>query len=157
MSYIALATTTLGSTSSSVTFSSIPATYKDLILVVAGTINQSNNYVSLQFNSDTASNYSNVFMTGYGSNTTESIAGTNDSVLRVLMGTSQSVSTWQLLDYSATDKHKTVLSRSGANSSTNVNAAAARWANTNAINTIRVFPQGASFNSGTTLSLYGVA
>jgi hypothetical protein len=33
--YVALATTTLGATAASVTFSSIPATYRDLLLVNA--------------------------------------------------------------------------------------------------------------------------
>ena len=153
--YVALATTTLGASASSVTFSSIPASYRDLVLVADGTTAASDGYVVLQFNGDTGSNYSNVFMTGFGS-TTESIASTNTSIRRALMGNSQSNIIWQLLDYSATDKHKTVLSRSGSNGSTNVAAAAGRWANTAAVTSIAISSESSTFSSGSTFSLYGI-
>ena len=153
--YIPLQTITLGSAASSVTFADIPATYRDLVLVANGTTVASNVYVVLQLNADDASNYSNVFMVGFGS-TTESIASTDTSIKRSGMGDSQSTVIWQLVDYSATDKHKTVLSRWGANSSTNVAAAAGRWANTSAINSVKVYPESTTFTSGSTFSLYGI-
>jgi hypothetical protein len=60
--YVALATTTLGATAASVTFSSIPATYRDLVLVYNGTTS-ANIGVDVEFNGDTNSaNYSRVFM-----------------------------------------------------------------------------------------------
>jgi hypothetical protein len=60
------------------------------------------------------------------------------------------------MDYSATDKHKTVLARHN-NSAGEVSMSAGRWASNTAINSIslKVLPSG-SFNSGATFSLYGV-
>ena len=154
--YLALATTTLSSSASSVTFSSISGSYRDLVLVANGTTAASNGYVVLQFNGDTGSNYSNVFMTGFGSSTTESIASTDAYIKRALMGNNQSNIIWQLLDYGATDKHKTVLSRSGSNGSTNVAAAFGRWANTAAVTSIAISSEFSTFSSGSTFSLYGI-
>jgi hypothetical protein len=59
------------------------------------------------------------------------------------------------MDYSATDKHKTVLVRSNA-ASTGVEAIAQRWASTAAITSILVFPSTGSWAAGGTFSLYGI-
>jgi hypothetical protein len=157
MSYVALATTTLGSSASSVTFSSIPATYRDLIVVVAGTLTTSVAGIEIQLNADTtASNYNHVYMLGRGSGSGEADAANNN--LAFFMQSAQSVSILQFMDYSATDKHKTYLSR--ANPSANYTVAlAGRWANTAAVNAIKLLDTAgsASFASGTVISLYGVA
>jgi hypothetical protein len=61
------------------------------------------------------------------------------------------------MDYSATDKHKTVLSRNNV-AGGGVDAFANRWANTAAITSVevRVSTGGQFFATPTTLSLYGV-
>jgi len=67
---VALATTTLGSAASSITFGSIPATYRDLRIVVSvrsDSVNSPYAQCRLQFNADTGSNYPTVEMTGDGS------------------------------------------------------------------------------------------
>ena len=153
--YTPLATVTLGSSASSVTFSNIPATYRDLILVIQGTVPVASN-IGLRFNGDSGSNYSYVYAFGSGSST-----GTGSGTDTVIYGgafnnTSISQSTFQIMDYSATDKHKTVLNRTEE-----TNAAtymwADRWANTAAITTIQVrLSSGGNFNSASTFSLYGV-
>ncbi len=56
--YEPLATTTLGSAASSVTFSSISGSYTDLVVVFSGTAGGGNSNLILTFNSDTGSNYS---------------------------------------------------------------------------------------------------
>jgi len=60
------------------------------------------------------------------------------------------------MDYSATDKHKTILNRVNAASSI-VEAVAARWANAAAVTSVAVQTQTGTFSSGMTLALYGVA
>jgi hypothetical protein len=58
------------------------------------------------------------------------------------------------MDYSATDKHKTVIYRADANGvSTEANAA--RWADTAAITSLKVL-YNTNMKTGMTLSLYGV-
>jgi hypothetical protein len=63
------------------------------------------------------------------------------------------------MDYSTTDKHKSVLVRenTAGSSTTLVVAKAGRWANTSAITSIYLFVSGGySFATGTTVALYGV-
>lgn len=146
---------TLGSSQASVSFGSIPSTFRDLRLVVNGTIGSTVDALVLRFNGDTGSNYSFVYATGDGSNATS--GGTTTNLLSVgVIGSTQSVSTIDIMDYSATDKHKTVLGR-GNTPGWGVRMNAARWASTSAITSILVYTE-ASVNlaAGTTLALYGV-
>ena len=158
--YTPLATVTLGSSASSVTFSSIPATYRDLVLVVAGTLVSGSQNPRVQFNADTGNNYSNVWMGGSGSAAT---SGNNSSVDYNFGGvifTAQGNNILQIMDYSATDKHKTTLTRGNAGTSTSgqaVSAWAGRWANTSAITSVRFFLNFESFDVGTTINLFGIA
>jgi hypothetical protein len=65
--------------------------------------------------------------------------------------------TIQLFDYSAVDKHKTVLSRFGS-ANREVQATASRYSSTSAITSIRFFDiLGQTFQAGATFSLYGIA
>ena len=52
-----IATNTLTAVASSVTFSSIPSTYTDLVLVLQGSFDSADD-VRFRFNGDTGSNYS---------------------------------------------------------------------------------------------------
>jgi hypothetical protein len=154
MSYVALATVTLGSAASTVTFSSIPATFKDLIVIVNGTTSTGING-SVYFNSDTtAANYPYVRMWGDGS----SPASSSGNNIWYDMQTNRTMLRIQIMDYSATDKHKTSLSRWDTAQNL-TGATAVRWANTNAINTLQFKDtnNAATFSVGTTFSLYGVA
>jgi len=67
--YTLIASNTLGSGTATVTFSSIPGTYTDLILVcglpATGTANNSDG-LRFQLNSDTGSNYSATWLTNSG-------------------------------------------------------------------------------------------
>ena len=56
--YTPIATTTLGSGQTSVTFSSISGTYTDLILIASASNTGGATNIRLQFNGDTATNYS---------------------------------------------------------------------------------------------------
>ena len=157
--YTALATVTLGGSDASITFASIPATYRDLVLVINGNTTGNADY-GLRFNSDSGANYSFVYMGGNGTSTA---GGTNSAETQVVLdayfwrSSERSTLVAQIMDYSATDKHKTVLSRNHV-AGGGVDAFANRWANTAAITSIeaRVSTGGQSFATGTTLSLYGI-
>jgi hypothetical protein len=154
--YTPLATVTLGSAVSSVSFASIPASYRDLIVVFAGTRTGTNN-ILFRFNSDTGSNYNWIVANGNGS-TTVSVAETVSSIptgyYNIATDAQMNV-IFQVMDYSATDKHKTALSRSSQGGA-GVAMVGGRWANTAAITTIQVLTGDANFGSGSTFSLYGV-
>jgi len=157
--YTALATITLTGTDSEIVFTSIPNSFRDLILVVGNMTSTAANTFYLQANGDTASNYSWVTAWGTGSVTGSATLTNNGALIGAYTGLSTSTGQTtivQLMDYSATDKHKTILARHN-NSAGEVSMTASRWANTAAITSIalKILPSG-SFNSGSTFSLYGV-
>jgi hypothetical protein len=159
--YTPLATVTLGSSASSVTFSSIPATYRDLILVCSEMKTTSSTAsVFMRFNGAT-SDYSTVLMRGNGSDT---VSSNNGGVTDRLFATASAEPTTsnasnaivQIMDYSATDKHKTILSRSN-NASDATEANAGRYASTTAITSVQVgMDLGLSFATGSRFDIYGV-
>jgi hypothetical protein len=161
--HVLISSQTLGSTAASVTFSSIPGTYRDLQLVIVGK-QDSTSGVDASFkvtaNSDTTSSYTQVRMYGDGS-AAGSNTGTNTGYFEGgRMGNSNASSgvtttTLQFLDYAATDKQKTVLSRS-ANPYAITDAEAARWPSTSAITTLLLATLSGNFVAGSTFYLYGV-
>jgi hypothetical protein len=149
--YTPLANITLGAATASVVFSSIPATYRDLILVVVP-LRASTNNTALRINGSSASEYTSVRM--YGDSGGASSDTTSDTSLDIGGSATNYLSITQIMDYSATDKHKTILSRQGLGSTYTL-ALAGRWASTAAINSVQVF-SGANWDSGSTFNLYGV-
>jgi hypothetical protein len=155
--YTPLATVTLGTATASVTFSSIPATYRDLILEIVIQPNAvAMDNVFLRFNSDTGSNYPYVEAFGSGA----SVGGGSGTTTYFLLGyhgggTAPTQIGTSILDYSATDKHKTGLVRNDKTGQ-GTSMIAARWANTAAITTVLVDSVASTFPTGSTLNLYGV-
>ena len=149
--YTPLATVTLGSSASSVTFSSIPGTYRDLILVADGTSSTSD-FCFLRFNGD-SSNYTRVGMLGVGG----SVVSFSDSDASAIgfQSTGRSNNIVQIMDYAQTDKHKTYLSRNNVNAA-QVQANAHRYASTSAITSLAVVAATGTISAGSTFSLYGV-
>ena len=162
--YVPLATITLASTDSSITFSSIPATYRDLIVVFQYSSTVSNPLLTIRFNGDSGSNYSMVNMIGSSFGGASSSSTTFTSIYpeggnQSGPGTELGRGIWkfEIMDYSATDKHKTVLQRHNSiqASATWTTAQASRWANTSAITSIN-FNTSNAMAIGSTFSLYGV-
>lgn len=155
----AIATITLQQASSTVTFSGIPDTYRDLILVV--NIKMASGGVGwgrIKFNSS-SSGYSWVNMAGTGSSAaSEAVsetAGRLSTYARWSTTEFCSVIT-QIMDYSAADKHKTFLSRANDPAVNAVEAEASRWASNDAIHTIQIYQNDLNpMAIGSTFSLYG--
>jgi hypothetical protein len=158
--YTPLATVTLASNTSSVTFTGIPATYRDLIFVFAGTATAQSSS-RFRMNGITGSNYSFVRAGGNGS-TTFSSAPTDTYFPLVWsnseLSTTQSNAIVQIMDYSATDKHKTVLIRETNNNPSGpaVTMYAGRLDTTSAITSLTALVSANNFATGSTFSLYGV-
>lgn len=154
--YEPIATTTLGSSQSSVTFSSISGSYTDLVLVFSGSNASGLTGNAIRFNGDTSSNYSSTNLDGDGS-VVSSARHTNQTWIRAgISFTSQSVSIINIQNYANTTTNKTVLARGGAGQSY-VRADVGLWRSTSAITSITYFPDsGANFNSGSTFTLYGI-
>jgi hypothetical protein len=155
--YDLIASNVLTTNVSSVTFSSLPSTYRDLVLVIRSNTSNNGN-PRIRFNSDTGSNYSQVRMTGNGSTATSATSTTFAGIITGDFAYAGSSSSYivQIMDYSATDKHKTVLSRANESAGA-VEAIAGRWANTAAVTTLTIDEfSGGTFSSGGTFYLYGI-
>jgi hypothetical protein len=164
--YVALATSTLGSAAASVTFSSIPATYTDLVLVLQPASTTFADNIGLNFNSDTGSNYSSTNLSGNGAGGAASGGRAASPYIQVtnIIGTTGTLgamtSTIHIMNYANTTTYKTVLSRTGQLGATyNGNEViVSLWRNTAAINTIVIKQSGSpNFITGSTFSLYGIA
>jgi hypothetical protein len=150
--YTQIASTTLGSPSSSIVFSSIPGTYTDLVLVVNVSATLSAVNGGLRFNGDSATNYSSTRMTGDGSSATSS-RDSNDDVLRTGVVSTNSIVITHIMNYANTTTYKTVLSRANG-ASDRLAAFVGTWRNTAAITTVAV--TNLTYPTGTTFNLYGI-
>ena len=152
--YTPLATVTLASSASSVTFSNIPATYRDLILIFNGTGSGTTGNLRMTFNGSTLSNFTDVRMYNFNNSSGSDTTG-GDSLVSLGAINNRQASVVQIMDYSATDKHKTYLFRGGA-TAVGVGASINRWANTAAITSIVLVNTAGTIDAGATLNLYGV-
>lgn len=152
-----LANVTLTGTATTVTFSSISQAYRDLMLVATPIAATTGNAARMRFNNDTGSNYSWVQMIGDGTSVTSNNNASTTELVGIQAETARSNTIIHVFDYSATNKHKAVLTRA-SNPSAIVLATSQRWASTSAVTTINLFMTGGtSFAAGTTFALYGVS
>lgn len=152
--YEPIATNTLSSAQASYTFTSIPGTYTDLILVFNGAGSTSAN-LDTQVNGDTGSNYSFNALYGTGS-TVSSNRGTNVTYFRSgYITTAQSMSILQFQNYANTTTYKSMLGRFSP-SGGDVEFAVSMWRSTSAITSILIKPSSGNLASGSVITLYGI-
>jgi len=154
--YTPIATTTLGSDTANVTFSSISGSYTDLILILNAGVNTTSS-LNIQVNGDTANNYS--WTRIYGNGTTATSDRTSSQGNWDMINFPNSLDNNAILhfmNYSNTTTHKTVLNR--WNSTSFVVSAVGLWRSTSAITSIKLFNTSTSnLKSGSTFTLYGIA
>ena len=167
-SYDSLATVTLSTTASSITFSGIPSGYKHLQIRGFNQTNRSDSNrdsLKMRFNLDTATNYSYHVLTGDGA-TASAQAGATQAFIEVDW-TSSSLANANLfgtqiidiLDYANISKHKTsrTLGGNDTNGTGNVSLNSGSWRNTAAITTIELLPYvGTTFSAYSSFALYGI-
>jgi hypothetical protein len=156
--YVPIATQTLTASTATITFSSIPQTYNDLVLVIQGTSSAAQD-VRTVINGDSTTSYSyNVI---YGNGTTASASrGSNYSYSQSdYYGypgvTNPSTQVINYMNYSSTSILKTILSR--ASSSTGVDLIASVWRSTAAITSLAISVPSYTWSSGSIFTLYGIA
>jgi hypothetical protein len=153
--YEPIATTTLGSDTANVTFSSISGSYTDLVLVVNGGL-ASQAAMTVQLNADTGTNYSITRLLGDGSAASSDRFSTQNYLdLGYFQGNLNNTSIIQFMNYSNTTTFKTILNR--WNTPALVAALVGLWRSTAAITSIKLFNSTAvNLKSGTTFTLYGI-
>jgi hypothetical protein len=160
--YEPIATTTLGSATTTVTFSSISGSYTDLVLVT-NTIATSAADFYIRFNNDTTSTYSITVLSGTG---TSAVSNRSSGTFMYLNYNGQiqtsmnSNSITNIMNYANSTTYKTVLDRFNvASGGTNLGTEAivGLWRSTSAITRIDISSAGANFNTGSTFTLYGIS
>ena len=161
--YEPIATTTLGSATATITFSSIPATYTDLRLVFVGNCVSASRYLIYRFNSDSGTNYSMTSLGGDGASA-YSLRRASDTYLFTnnYSGASTTVPqlvTTDIFSY-AGSTNKTSLSTvsSDTNGAGVVDRSVGLWRSTSAITSITIYYGGAlaDIAAGSTATLYGI-
>lgn len=161
---VAIATTTLGSAASSITFSSISGSYTDLkVIVLPKGGGVANTYVYLQFNGDTATNYSWTYLRGNGS-AASSGRSTGDNGIQCcnisanpLPTAYPALSEIDIFSY-AGSTYKTALCKGSIdqNGSGETTAIVGLWRNTAAITSVIIKGINDNLGAGTTATLYGI-
>jgi len=157
--YTPIATTTLSSTATSVSFTGISSTYTDLKIIATGK-RVSGGALAIRFNNDTATNYSKTRFAGNGTtastgiDTSSSSIGTNgwndayDQLYEI-----------DIMSYSNSTTYKTALVRMAAdeNGGGEVSRIVGLWRSTSAINRVDLLITSGTIAAGFTATIYGIA
>ena len=157
--YTPIATTTLSGSTSSVTLSSIPSTYTDLIVEFVFGI-ASGDDILLRFNGDSGSNYSSTRLWGDGTSASSSRTTSSSGILpRTPANQSTAITTsWRInvMNYANTTTNKTTIARYDLASGF-TEADVGLWRNTAAITSLAIFSaNNFNFSAGSIITLYGV-
>jgi len=167
-SYESIQTVTVSTAVSSISFSSIPSTFKHLQIRMSAQTNRASGLSNcqIQLNGDTGSNYSWHSLVGSGSAASAN-AGTSTAFM--VLGSNSIPSSGSqaniynglvidVLDYANTNKYKTLRGLGGddANGSGYVSLNSGSWSNTSAITSIVIYPDTGSMNTYSSFALYGI-
>lgn len=150
--YDPISSTTLQSNSSTITLSSIPSTYTDLVLNIVTSV--SGGDINLQFNADTANNYSRTFIFS-GPSSSAFGTGRSTTVNGIALGAPGTLRaiTVQIQSYANTNINKTVLWSVGS-ATDDLALAVGMWRSTAAITSLSL--GNTTYLTGTTVNLYGI-
>lgn len=157
--YTPIATTTLSGSTSSVTLSSIPSTYTDLIVEFVFGI-ASGDDILLRFNGDSGSNYSSTRLWGDGTSALSNRTTNSSGIFpRTPANQSTAITTsWRInvMNYANTTTNKTTIARYDLASGF-TESDVGLWRNTAAITSLAIFSaNNFNFSAGSIITLYGV-
>lgn len=150
--------------SNSVTFSSIPSTYRHLQLRIFAN-NASSDDLRIRINGDTAANYTNGFVQATSTTRTSShdAAGSITGIYCTSMINAAFFNPIivDIHDYAVTTKFKTLRINAGrittSTGTIRANIMSGTWQNTNAINSLTVYVTTNNFSTNSVFALYGIA
>jgi len=168
-SYESIATVNVGSGgTSSISFTSIPSTYKHLQIRLIARTNrndQNGDFFQTTFNGDTAANYSWHFLQGNGSsvgavgNGSQSMMETNRIPTALIGANVFGAIVIDILDYADTNKYKTIRSLGGydGNGTGEIYFNSGSWRSTSAVNSITLNNSGSrTIQQYSHAALYGI-
>lgn len=158
--YEAISTTTISSSTTTITLSSIPATYTDLVLITTAKVSGTAD-MWIRVNNDSGANYAYAEIDGNGTTVAASkAASVSNGLLTDWNGTpttdNSHLAICQFNNYSSTVHYKTMLSRANRVVS-GIDFVQGKWSNTAAITSLTLrFSGSQTFDAGTVVSLYGI-
>jgi hypothetical protein len=160
---VAIATTTLGSATSSITFNSIASSWTDLrLIVVASTTGTSDYNMALRFNGDSGSNYSRIGM-DVANGTIYNFNNVNQTYIDWVYAhganPTPSLITYDIFSYAGSTNKTTLITAShdtNTSGPTGLGRIVALWRNASAITSIELSFASTNFAIGTTATLYGI-
>jgi len=164
-SYESIATVTVGSGgSSSISFTSIPSTYKHLQVRGISRATSGNQYLKVQLNNDTGANYTyhEVFGTGTAAAADAATAQTGAMAISSVAGSVAAnffaAIIIDVLDYTNTNKYKTLRGLDGLdyNGTGQIVLNSGLWLSTSAINRLDLVPNASTFAQYSSFALYGI-
>ena len=161
--YTPISSQTISSAIGEITFTGIPQTYTDLVLIVNATQSSGPNQTFFRVGNgtiDTGSNYSNTFLYGNGTSAASTRVSNDtkcyfDYTAAPGISGDPNIVIAHFMNYSNTTTNKTILQRAGK-ATNGTDAIVSLWRSTSAINTIRVYLSSGNFNTGSTFTLYGI-
>jgi hypothetical protein len=158
-----IASQTLSSNTASITFSSIPSTYKSLhIRFLAKDAFNGNVFLQIKLNNDT-NDYSFHRLTGQGTAASADGSAQTGSAQVQINGTNYDTNTFtagivDIHDYATAGKNKTVRIFAGGdnNGAGIVGLWSSVWPYTTAVSSIVITSNGTNLNAGSVFSLYGI-
>jgi len=151
VTYDKISSTTVAVAAASVSFTSIPSTYTDLIAIVT---TPTGGDMSYRINSDTGTNYSQNLIYAYSAYGATRSSNATSFFLNYGSNGGNLFAIINFLNYSNSTTYKTNFLRDNANGST-TDAMVGLWRNTAAISTITFTPP-VTFAIGSTFTLYGI-
>jgi len=159
LTYDSIATTTLSSATSSITFSSISSAYTDLRIVLVGTVTSVVDLI-MQYNSDAATNYSYTRLQGNGAAASTDTTNNNGNIRISFGNPSTSIPfmiTNDIFSYAGSTYKTALTTFSGdTNGSGSVGRTVSTWRSTAAITSVVMTADGDTWKVGTTATLYGI-
>jgi len=165
--YNVISSVTTSGSQSSVTFSSIPQTYTDLVVVVTGRTTSANGVVNVitQFNGDSGSNYDSQYLQANSTNVAgaQTVSGTfiNAGVITAATAPANASgsSHFFVRNYTSTTFFKTVITDGAADGGSGAfyrGIMGGLWKSTAAITSMTVAPSTGNFTDGSVVTLYGI-
>jgi hypothetical protein len=161
--YESIETVTVGATAqSSISFTSIPATYKHLQIRAFNRCSVDSGRLRFQLNGDTAANYSGHYILGTGAS---ALAGgaTNDTRLNGAYNNATanvfSVDIIDILEYANTNVYKSMRNLSGVDTNSvngEVFYVSGSWRSTSAVTSISMFFDSGNITQYSSFALYGI-
>ena len=160
--YEPIATTSVSSPTTTITFSGIPNSYTDLRIVLLAKGDQAGLQYAMRYNSVSTTTYSRTFLSGNG---TTASSGRSSSASAVSLHPNAGISNANdmavievdIFDYTSS-QNKTCLAKDNEdmNGSGWTNCLVGLWRDSSAITAVSLIASGGNFAAGSTASIYGI-